>query len=440
MKYTFLVTLFSYFFLNCHAQKPADTVYTSKAMQLLGKLQDAKYDEAATFFDASVSNKINAGVLQKAWTQITGKLGDVQSTGLPKTEESGNYKIVYLPCVFEKMTMDIKITFMDNLKAVGFFLVPHTESAAYQLPDYADESKVEEQKITVHTGKFKLPGIFLVPKNTAKPFPVVILVHGSGPNDMDETVGGNKPFKDLAYGLASRGIGVIRYDKRTKVYAYEMAEKTNRTLEEETIQDALSVVKLAKKLPGVDTNRIYVLGHSLGAMAAPRIADYEKDLAGIILMSGPARPLEDLIWEQVNYLAGDNPSAKKAKEIEDLRKKINMIKNGELSPKTPSEQLPLGLPANYWLYLHNYNQVETIKKLNIPILILQGERDYQVSMTDFNLWKKALKNNKQAEFKSYPKLNHLFIEGEGKSTPSEYNIPGHVAASVVDDIAGFIKH
>jgi uncharacterized protein len=439
MKQTILLIIFTLIISSARGQKPADSAYISKTRQLLIRLQNAKYDEAVTYFDASVSDKLNAGMLQKAWSQITGKIGDVQSTGIPRTEESGSYKIVYLPCVFEKLTLDLKVSFLDNLKAVGFFMVPHTETTSYELPPYADVANIQELRIMVRTGKYKLQGIFLAPKNTVKKYPVVILVHGSGPNDMDESFNGNKPFKDIAYGLAAKGIAVIRYDKRTKVYANEMAEKVNVTLEEETIQDAISAIKLAKKMPGVDTTRIYVLGHSLGAMAAPRIAMYEHDLAGIILMAGPARPFEDVVLEQVEYLNSLNPSVKKEKELEDFKNKVNKVKSGEMSPKTPSEQLPLGLSANYWLYLNEYHQAEEIKKLEIPILILQGERDYQVSMQDFALWKKALKQNKKAELKSYPQLNHLFLEGEGKkSTPSEYNIPSHIPAYVIDDITTFI--
>jgi dienelactone hydrolase len=105
--------------------------------------------------------------------------------------------------------------------------------------------------------------------------------------------------------------------------------------------------------------------------------------------------------------------------------------------------MPMGIPAGYWLYLNNYHQTEVAAQLKTSMLILQGERDYQVTMVDFGLWKKALVKNADVTFKSYPKLNHLFIEGEGpaKSTPSEYEVPSHVAGYVINDIADWIaKH
>ena len=73
------------------------------------------------------------------------------------------------------------------------------------------------------------------------------------------------------------------------------------------------------------------------------------------------------------------------------------------------------------------------------MLILQGERDYQVTMEDFAGWKKALESRKDVTFISYPKLNHLFMEGEGKSIPAEYSTPGNVAVAVIDDIVKWIK-
>src|SRR6185437_9476144 len=122
-----------------------------------------------------------------------------------------------------------------------------------------------------------------------------------------------------------------------------------------------------------------------------------------------------------------------------LKGQVDMVNKGNFGPGTPSTQLPMGLTAEYWLFLHNYHQTQVAEKLKIPILILQGERDYQVRMTDFNLWKKSLDKNSNVTFQSYPKLNHLFIEGGGISTPAEYDTPGHVAEYVVNDISLWIK-
>src|SRR5262249_23144105 len=132
------------------------------------------------------------------------------------------------------------------------------------------------------------------------PFPAVVLVHGSGPNDRDETILGNKPFRDLAGGLASQGIAVLRYEKRTRAHAAKLAVKTP-TLDEEVTDDAVAAGKLLRRTKDVDPKRVFVLGHSLGATMAPRIGERDPDIAGLIVLAGATRPLEDLILEQVSY-------------------------------------------------------------------------------------------------------------------------------------------
>ena len=98
-----------------------------------------------------------------------------------------------------------------------------------------------------------------------------------------------------------------------------------------------------------------------------------------------------------------------------------------------------GVPVSYWLDLKDYDPAAAAKKLGIPMLILQGERDFQVPMADFALWKAAVGNSKGVVMKSYPALNHLFVAGEGKSLPAEYSRPGHVAPAVIEEIAKFVK-
>ncbi|MGH9411173.1 MAG: hypothetical protein ACRD1V_17155, partial [Vicinamibacterales bacterium] len=95
-------------------------------------------------------------------------------------------------------------------------------------------------------------------------------------------------------------------------------------------------------------------------------------------------------------------------------------------------------PASYWLDLRGYDPPTAAKAVKQPMLILQGERDYQVTMDDFAKWKAALGSRPNVAFKSYPALNHLMIAGTGKSLPAEYNTPGHVDAHVVEDIAAWL--
>ncbi|HEY6162078.1 MAG TPA: alpha/beta fold hydrolase, partial [Bacteroidia bacterium] len=324
---------------------------------------------------------------------------------------------------------------------IGMFLLPPPPKEQYKEPSYAKTSAITERDITVKTGEYSLPGILTLPKE-GKKIPLVILIHGSGPNDMDETVGPNKVFKDLALGLASNGIAVLRYNKRTHDYGAKMMEHVNElTVKEEILEDAMSALQLAKTFPEIDTNKIFFLGHSEGAMVMPRLADGRKDIAGIIMMAGNARPLEDLILEQTTYLLGLDGFTKEDKDaLAKVKMQVMEVKRPALSDTVSASRLPLNCPARYWMDLRNYHQVEVAEKLKLPMLIMQGERDYQVTMEDYKIWQEHLYKRKNVTLHSYPKLNHLFQEGDApKSTPKEYERQVNVPEYVIKDISDFIK-
>jgi hypothetical protein len=267
-----------------------------------------------------------------------------------------------------------------------------------------------------------------------------VLVHGSGPSDRDQTVGLVKPFRDLAWGLASQGIAVLRYEKRTKQYASRFTPEVvaKLTSREETTDDALAAADLLRQTEGIDPARIYVLGHSLGGYLLPRIAAADPQIAGLVVMAGPTRPLEDVILEQFTYLLGlDGISAEEQGQLDGLAAQVNRIKDPNLTAAAANTLL-LGAPAGYWLDLRGYNPAEAARGLKQPMLILQGGRDYQVTSVDFGGWKSGLASRSDVQLKLYPDLNHLFVAGEGKSTPAEYEDEGHVAEQVVTDIAEWI--
>jgi hypothetical protein len=270
----------------------------------------------------------------------------------------------------------------------------------------------------------------------------LVLVHGSGPTDRDETVGALKPFRDLAWGLASQGIAVLRYDKRTYAYPEQLAALQDEiTVQEETIDDALAAVALMRTLEEVDGERVYLLGHSLGATLVPRIGAQDPNIHGFVVLAGAARPLEDLYLEQVTYIFGldDQITDEEQANLEIIEAQVARVKSPDLSASTPASDLPMGVPARYWLDLRDYAPADAARSLEMPLLILQGGRDYQVTQEDFDLWKAALSDREDVEFGYYPDLNHCFVGGEGMATPEEYNTPGSVAAEVIEDIAAWIQ-
>ena len=300
---------------------------------------------------------------------------------------------------------------------------------------------VREQDFTVGSGEWSLPGTLTLPAGKTGPLPAVVLVHGSGPNDRDETVLANKPFRDLAWRLAPKGIAVLRYEKRTREHAARIvaSDLSQFTAKEETIDDALGAAAQLRQTAGIEPKRIFVLGHSLGGMLAPRIGQADPQLAGLIILAGPTRPLEDLMVEQTRYLLtnGGKPSEADQARLNKLVGEAAQVKTLTAADAS-SPELLLQAPPRYWLDLREHDPLAAAQTLRMPLLILQGGRDYQVARTDFAGWQKALGAQPGVTFKRYPGLNHLFMAGEGQSTPAEYERPGHVAAGVTDDIAEWI--
>jgi len=410
------------------------------AKGFLKALVEANWTEAGKDFDATMKKVLPADKLEETWKTIKAQVGPLKKQLGVRTETGPKYDIVFLTCEFEKKTLDVKVVFDKEKHVAGFFIVP-SRPAEFATPPYANRDSFREEEIIVGKGGvWPLPGTLTLPR-TGGPFAAVVLVHGSGPHDRDETIGPNKPFRDLAWGLASQGVAVLRYAKRTHEHGSKFAALKTFTLQEETIDDARAAVDLLRNHKSINPNRIFVAGHSLGALAAPRIAEQEPELAGIILLAGNSRPLEDLIVEQFNYIYSlkGELSAEDRQQLDKIKKQVERVKRKDLTAETPKAELPFSVPAPYWLHLRDYNAAATAGKLKMPVLVVQGERDYQVTMDDFAGWQKALAGHKGAVLKSYPALNHLFMKGAGKAKPDEYEKPGHVIKEVVDDITAWIS-
>jgi alpha-beta hydrolase superfamily lysophospholipase len=225
------------------------------------------------------------------------------------------------------------------------------------------------------------------------------------------------------------------------VYGAKIAKLHTFTVQQEFVDDAVAAVQLLARTPGVDSHHIYVLGHSEGGLVAPRIAQQDKQIAGLIIMAGPARPLPDILLDQYTYL--ESRGSATAAQVAKVKQEVAAIK--ALTPADSNKPGNLlGAPPSYWLDLAGYHPATVAQHLTLPMLILQGARDYQVTLTDFNSWKTALSAHTNVQFHLYPNLYHLFIpvppsSPAGLATPSAYNVSGHVDSSVVRDIATWVK-
>jgi dienelactone hydrolase len=420
------------------AQQASKDDLVTLAKQFIDLLAKEDFAAAVKNYDETMTKVFPETKTRETWQTLNAQVGAFKRQIGTRTAKLGNFDIIFVTCEFERATLDAKVVFNEKKQIAGLGFVPVDQSKpATPAAEDQKPASIVERDVTVGTGEWALPGTLTLPKGDGK-FAAVVLVHGSGPNDRDETIMENKPFRDLAWGLAERGIAVLRYDKRTKVHGKEIvALKGNFTVNEETVDDALLAVALLKKEPQINAKKIFVLGHSLGGMMAPRIGKRDAEIAGLIILAGLTRPLEDTIVEQITYISSvdGSISEEEQKRIDSLKQQVAKVK--ELTPD--SKEFAMGVPAAYWLDLRGYYPPEVAKTLKQPMLILQGEKDYQVTMKDLENWKAALSSRKDVIFKSYPKLFHLFIETEDKPAPSNYDKAGHVAPYVIDDIANWIK-
>jgi dienelactone hydrolase len=411
------------------AQRPDPA---AAANAVLDELDAGRFDAVTARFNPTMAQAVGADKLKAVWQSLPRQFGKLQHRGDAVVLTQDGMTVVKIPLVHERGTLEAIIATDADGKIAGFFVRPAPPPPAAARGDLPSR---EVKFAPAQRGE--LPGTLLLPKGEG-PFPAVVFVHGSGPNDRDETVGGTRVFRDLADGLADRGIASLRYEKRTKARPLDFGGAY--TIDDETTDDAVAAVAFLRAQHEVDPKRIFVVGHSQGAMMAPRIAQRSPQLAGIVLMAAPARPLEDILLDQNIYLATTNGKLDDASraQLEELKRDIATVK--KIDMKTPATQkFLLDLPASYWRSLQGYDAVAVAKTIPQSMLILQGDRDFQVTAPDWRRWHGAFGADRRATIKHYPALNHLFVAGSGHGDIAEYNRPAHVDAHVVDDIADWVK-
>jgi dienelactone hydrolase len=413
---------------------------TAQARKALDLLLAEKYPDLTGMLTSAAKDRLTVDFLHDKVGGEIRTFGQVNGIGDPVTAKDGDNTLVSFPVHFAVNRVYIQFTLDPSLQVSGLYVRPLNAPLpkVWQRPAYSNPEAFTQRDVTIGTDEWKLSGTLTVPAGK-RAVPGVVLVHGPGPHDRDEEIYSNRIFRDLAEGLSSRGIAVLRYDKRTLTYGDKMGDMAF-TLDQETVEDAVRAIGVLRQQPEVAANRVYVLGHSLGGYAAPRIASRDGKLAGIIFFAANARPIEDVALDQNDYLAhlqGD-PSPEIQQRLDALKAEVGRVKN--LQPGTPPPQLLLGLPGVYLMDLKNYNPPAQAKQLNIPMLFLLGGRDFQITSKDLALWKAALAGRDNVQFKEYPALNNIFVAGEGKPGPSDYLKQGNVDPAVINDIATFIAH
>jgi dienelactone hydrolase len=360
-------------------------------------------------------------------------MGAAKGRGATQTSSVQNMHVVIVPLHYANGGLLARIAVNEEGKIASFLIQPASAPAA--APPAANAG-FSEHDFAVPSPKGELPGTLALPDG-AGPFAAVVLVHGSGPQDRDETIGPNRPFLDIARALAAQGIAVLRYEKRTKARPQDFTGD-NYTVDDETTNDAVNAIAALASDPRIDAKRLFVFGHSQGAMLAPRIAQQSGKLHGVIMLAAPARSLLDILPEQNRFLMGldGNISAEEQAYLDDLQRKIAAVRGtGEMA----AADWLMNVPPHYWREAEKIHPLADAQALKLPMLLLQGGRDFQVIDTDWQLWKKTFPDNARVTLKHYPSLNHLGIAGQGAPNLQEYNTPGHVDTQLIDDVAAWIK-
>ena len=306
---------------------------------------------------------------------------------------------------------------------------------------------IREKIIIGEHSAYPLNGLLTLPKDHSAAVPAVVFVHGSGASNMDEKIGRLTPFKDLAEGLAQHGIASLRYDKRTFAHGFKMLRDRSQdvTVKTETIDDAVLAAALLRKDPRIDPERIFIIGHSMGGMLAPRIDAEGGNFSGLILMAGSPRKLEEIMLDQNEAVLKSSKGfvrwivTKQTAKISKLFDGLYDLSDEEARNK----KVGGGTTLYYFKEMGEHPAADYLAKLEKPVLILQGAEDFQATAEkDFAAYQQLLSGKSNVTFRLYPGLNHAFVPsvyGNIMQAKQEYGIEQHIGEEVILDIANWIK-
>ncbi len=446
MKKMFLLgILFSLFQHSLFSQiatlaDPEQDSALSITRQLLYEISRHEYSKADARFGPVMKQVLPEDKLKDFTEKLEQQVGKFQMIQKQLSEKKAQSYSVQTKVIYEKTPLIVNTTVDSKHRVTGLYFTPKTEFSSYSLPSYADTNKYKVKDFSLdRTGAYMTPASLFIPKN-ATSFPILVLMSGSGANDRYETIGPNKVFYDLAAGLATKGIGVLVYDKRT--YAAPNPADSCLNLNDEYFQDATAALHYLNTYP--KASKVFLGGHSEGAYLTPIVAKMDKQmpLAGLIMLAAPARGFYSILKDQYVYTQSLDPNKEKNDAAWKAEfAKLELIKNPKKAKKYQPYQLPAHWCGSYFAELDKANPLKILKKIKYPVLIIQGGRDYQVSMEDYELFNTTFAAKPNFTFSAFPDLNHLLMKGEGKSKPTEYGQESHVSQELVESLASWIlKH
>jgi len=418
-----------------------NSIVSAKTDSIYSWFTHEKFNAIHKEFDYEMSRSLSTEQLESTWGQIQMMFGSPIETKEKSIAHVKNLILVRMPIVTDKSALVLSVSFDSVYKVAGLFLSPGKIS--YTPPDYVNPEKFEERKLNFGGKNFPGTGILTLPI-TKTASPLVLIVPGSGPVDKDLSIGPNKIYKDLAWGLACNGIAVFRYDKRTLQYQNQLLQNDSLnekfTIESEYLNDLKEIVAQLKGRTEINPKQIFILGHSQGGYLIPYLNKNIKNIAGFISLAGTLREIPELAIEQIHYLSSlDSTQNGDDERIDEVLKRMHNSCSKQVKNLKSNQEVMPPYTLNYWRYLANYEPQKMVLSIKQPMLVLQGERDYQVTMKDFQVWKNCLQNKQNVSYQSFPGLNHLFLKAEGAPNPAEYMQPGNVSFEVIQAITEWLE-
>ncbi|WP_228641598.1 alpha/beta fold hydrolase [Microtetraspora sp. AC03309] len=400
--------------------------------------RDGRFADVERLFAPPLRAVVSAETLRVAWESQISRIGPISAVGTPVREPTTAGRVrLSVPVTYERGGLTVVMSVDEAGLLQGLQLAPAL-TGSWTPPPYARRGRFDEHEVTVGSCSLAVSGTLSLPRGRG-PWPGVVLLSGGGPFDRDATSGPNKPLKDLAWGLAGHGVAVLRFDKVTYAHADQTAGKPDFTMRDEYVPHAVAAVHLLRRHPAVDAARVHVVGHSMGGKVAPCVAAAEPSVAGLVLLAGDTQPMPQAAVRVVRHLASLNPGPAADAAVVAMQRQAAMAESPDLSPDTPAAELPFGYSGAYCLDLRGYDPVATAATLVKPMLILQGGRDYQVTVADdLSRWRAGLAHRTDVTIRVYDADDHMFFPGSGPSTPADYESPQHVDPAVIADIADWL--
>jgi pimeloyl-ACP methyl ester carboxylesterase len=428
------------------------------AQKAVSFMQKGNYAALLKSSSEEFRRQIDASGMSNLMNQVSTQFGSLKSITLMQQQTVQGMEQFSYKALFENDSL-LLLMAVKGKTIMGFFLKPLEPVNTYSKPAYGSGFQLSQREFTYGVPGFPLDGQLMWPARYDETrLPVCILIHGSGPNDMDESIGPNKVFMDLALGLCKNGIGTLRYNKRTFQHGKTYADG-QITLHEEVTDDVRAMIDFAMQQSWVDTTRIYLVGHSQGAIVAPSIMAADPRVAGVVLLCGSAEPLTAILRYQLGWL-DSMQSGRISAETRKQQQMLDSFRTQEWIQSQPGSRLFMGAPLSWWNEIDQVFKPEHLHQPGKRSLVLNAGKDYQIPPTFYASLQagckaglieedtifgdnylnigRSLVNRCQA--KEYPELNHLMMPSDGSMKPAEYKRKDlHVDEQLIKDIADWIK-